>query len=287
MKYKTQMDAARNGFVTKEMKIVAEKEQMEEQTLCKLVACGQIAIPANRNHISLSAEGVGTGLRTKVNVNLGISGDCRNYDLEMKKVRLALAFGCESIMDLSNYGKTNSFRKELISSSTAMVGTVPIYDAVGYLEKELSEITAADFLNVVEVHAKEGVDFMTIHAGLNRRAIDCFKRDQRLTNIVSRGGALLFAWMEMTGNENPFFQYYDELLDLLREYDVTISLGDALRPGSIADSTDAAQIGELVELGNLTKRAWEKDVQVIVEGPGHMAMLRYKNVFAIMRLSMF
>jgi phosphomethylpyrimidine synthase len=272
MKYKTQMDAARNGFVTKEMKIVAEKEQMEEQTLCKLVACGQIAIPANRNHISLSAEGVGTGLRTKVNVNLGISGDCRNYDLEMKKVRLALAFGCESIMDLSNYGKTNSFRKELISSSTAMVGTVPIYDAVGYLEKELSEITAADFLNVVEVHAKEGVDFMTIHAGLNRRAIDCFKRDQRLTNIVSRGGALLFAWMEMTGNENPFFQYYDELLDLLREYDVTISLGDALRPGSIADSTDAAQIGELVELGNLTKRAWEKDVQVIVEGPGHMAI---------------
>lgn len=272
MKYKTQMEAAKNNYITKEMKVVAEKERMEEKTLCSLVACGQIAIPANRNHKSLSAEGVGTGLRTKVNVNLGISGDCRNYDLEMEKVRLALAFGCESIMDLSNYGKTNSFRKALISCSSAMIGTVPIYDAVGYLDKELSDITAADFLNVVGVHAKEGVDFMTIHAGLNRRAIDCFKRDQRLTNIVSRGGSLLFAWMEMTGNENPFFQYYDELLDILRGYDVTISLGDALRPGSIADSTDAAQIGELVELGNLTKRAWEKDVQVIVEGPGHMAM---------------
>ncbi len=272
MNYKTQMEAAKNGFITKEMKTVAEKEGMDVNTLRRFVACGQVTIPANINHTSLSAEGIGTGLKTKVNVNLGISGDCKNYDFEMEKVKLSLSFGCESIMDLSNYGKTNQFRKELISCSSAMIGTVPMYDAIGYLEKDLMDISAGDFLKVVEAHAKEGVDFMTIHAGINKRAVECFKREKRLTNIVSRGGSLLFAWMEMTGKENPFYEYYDDLLEILREYDVTISLGDALRPGSIADSTDAAQIGELVELGNLTKRAWDKDVQVLVEGPGHMAM---------------
>lgn len=272
MKYKTQMEAAKNGCITDEMKLVAEKEHMDAEALQMRVALGTVAIPANRNHATLSAEGIGEGLRTKVNVNLGISGDCINYELEMQKARLALDFGCESIMDLSNYGKTNQFRKQLIGISGAMIGTVPIYDAAGYLEKDLQDISAGDFLKVVEAHAKEGVDFMTIHAGMNRRAAECFKREKRLTNIVSRGGALLFAWMELTGNENPFYQYYDELLEILREYDVTISLGDALRPGSIADSTDASQIGELVELGSLTKRAWEKDVQVMVEGPGHMAL---------------
>ncbi len=254
MKYKTQMEAARNGFITDEMKAVAVKEQISAEEVRALAASGAVVIPANRNHVSLSAEGIGKGLRTKVNVNLGISGDCRNYELEMQKVRLALDFGCESIMDLSNFGKTNNFRRELISVSCAMIGTVPVYDAAGYLEKNLPDITAGDFLQVVESHAKEGVDFMTLHAGINRRAAEHFKRQKRLTNIVSRGGALLFAWMEITGNENPFYQYYDELLEILREYDVTISLGDALRPGSIADSTDAAQIGELVELGGLTRR---------------------------------
>lgn len=272
MNFKTQMHAAKCGMITPEMETVAKKEGVEPEKLKSLVACGQIAIPANKNHHSLSAEGIGSGLRTKINVNLGISGDCNDYTNEMEKVKLALSFGCESIMDLSNYGKTNTFRKELISISPAVIGTVPMYDAIGYLEKYLLEISAQDFLTVIEAHAKEGVDFMTIHAGINKRAIEAFKREKRLTNIVSRGGSLLFAWMKMTGQENPFFEYYDEVLDILREYDVTISLGDALRPGSIADSTDAAQIGELIELGNLTKRAWEKDVQVLVEGPGHMAM---------------
>lgn len=272
MKFKTQMEAAKSGCITKEMETVAQKEKMPPERLRELVACGQVAIPANIRHKALSAEGIGTGLRTKINVNLGISGDCRDYSAEMEKVKLALRFGCEAIMDLSNYGKTNTFRKELIALSPTMIGTVPMYDAVDYLEKELTKITARDFLKVVEAHAKEGVDFMTVHAGINRRAVEGFKREKRLTNIVSRGGSLLFAWMKMTGNENPFFEYYDELLDILREYDVTVSLGDALRPGSIADSTDAAQIGELIELGSLTKRAWERDVQVLVEGPGHMAM---------------
>ncbi len=272
MTYKTQMEAARKGVITKEMSAVSAKEGISEEKLKELVASGKVAIPANINHKSLSAEGIGEGLRTKVNVNLGISGDCADYTKEMEKVDMSIRFGVEAIMDLSNYGKTNTFRKQLIERSPAMIGTVPMYDAIGYLEKDLMEIKAKDFMRVVEAHAKEGVDFMTIHAGINKRAVECFKRTKRLTNIVSRGGSLLFAWMEMTGNENPFYEFYDEFLEILREYDVTISLGDALRPGSINDSSDAGQLSELIELGNLTKRAWEKDVQVMVEGPGHMAM---------------
>ena len=270
--YQTQMEAAKKGIITPEMKTVAEKEYTTPEKICELVAKGQVAIPANINHKSLCPEGIGKGLRTKINVNLGISGDCKNYDTEMEKVKTALKFGAEAIMDLSNYGKTNMFRRQLIEMSPAMIGTVPMYDAIGYLEKDLLEIKAEDFLKVVKAHAEEGVDFMTIHAGINRRAIEAFKRDKRKMNIVSRGGSLLFAWMEMTGNENPFFEYYDEVLDILREYDVTISLGDALRPGCIDDSTDAGQIAELIELGYLTERAWAKDVQVMIEGPGHMAM---------------
>lgn len=270
--YATQMEAAKKGIITPEMKIVAKKENIEEDKLMKLVACGQVAIPCNINHKSISPEGIGTGMKTKINVNLGISGDCKNYDVEMQKVDMAIKFGAEAIMDLSNYGKTNTFRTQLIEKSPAMIGTVPMYDAIGYLDKDLLEISAQDFLRVVRAHAEEGVDFMTIHAGINRRAVEAFRREGRKMNIVSRGGSLLFAWMMMTGNENPFFEYYDEVLEILREYDVTISLGDALRPGCLADASDAAQISELIELGNLTKRAWEKDVQVMVEGPGHMAM---------------
>ena len=279
--YATQMEAAKKGILTPEMKAVAEKEYMDPEKLRQLVALGQIAIPANINHKSLNPEGIGKGLRTKINVNLGISGDANNYQAEMDKVRMALDFGAEAIMDLSNYGKTNIFRRQLIDMSPAMIGTVPMYDAIGYLDKDLLEITPQDFLKVVRAHAEEGVDFMTIHAGINRRAVEAFKRDKRKMNIVSRGGSLLFAWMEMTGNENPFFEYYDDVLEILREYDVTISLGDALRPGCLDDSTDAGQIAELIELGDLAKRAWAKDVQVMIEGPGHMAM---NEIAANMRL---
>ena len=270
--YYTQMEAAKKGIITPEMKTVAEKEYFEAEELRALVAKGEVCIPCNVNHKSISPEGIGTKMRTKINVNLGISGDAKNYDIEMEKVDMALKFGAEAIMDLSNYGKTNTFRKALIEKSPAMIGTVPMYDAIGYLEKDLLEITAEDFLKVVRAHAEEGVDFMTIHAGINKRAVEAFRREGRKMNIVSRGGSLLFAWMMMTGNENPFYEHYDEVLDILREFDVTISLGDALRPGCIDDATDSGQISELIELGALTLRAWEKDVQVMVEGPGHMAM---------------
>ena len=272
MEYSTQMDAAKKGILTKEMKIVAEKEKIDPNVLMERVAKGTVAIPANKNHHSLDPEGIGEGLRTKINVNLGISRDCQNMDMEMEKVKKAVEMKAEAIMDLSSYGKTFEFRQQLLNYSPAMVGTVPIYDAVGFLDKDLDKITADEFLEVVETHAKQGVDFMTIHAGINRETAAVFKRNKRLCNIVSRGGSLIFVWMEQTGQENPFFEYYDKVLDIFAKYDVTISLGDACRPGSINDSTDPAQIHELMVLGELTKRAWEKNVQVMVEGPGHMAM---------------
>lgn len=268
----TQIDYARAGVVTPQMQLVAEKEGRTPEFIREGVARGVIAIPANIHHTALSAEGVGEGLRTKVNVNLGISGDLMNEEMELEKANIAFELGAEAIMDLSNSGKTQAFRTKLVGMSPAMIGTVPMYDAIGYLEKPLIGIKAEDFLDVVRRHAEDGVDFVTIHAGINRRTIDNFKETGRLMNIVSRGGSLLFAWMEATGNENPFFEYYDELLEILHEHDVTISLGDAMRPGCNYDASDAGQISELIELGKLTKRAWDAGVQVMVEGPGHMAI---------------
>lgn len=270
MKYKTQMEAAKHGFVTDEMKIVAEKEGVSTDYLLEKIAIGEVIIPRNKNHNSISPEGIGTGLKTKINVNLGISKDINDMELEMKKVDMALSLGAEAIMDLSNYGKTQEFRKKLIEKSTAMIGTVPMYDAVGFLDKGLSFIKAEEFLDVVRNHAENGVDFVTIHAGINRQNSEIYLRNRRVNEIVSRGGSLLFGWMKMNDRENPFYEYYDELLEICREYDVTLSLGDSLRPGGITDATDPGQISELITLGELTKRAWEKDVQVMIEGPGHV-----------------
>ena len=273
----TQIDYARAGIVTEQMRAVAAKEGICVENVREAVAAGRIAIPANIHHASLNPEGVGScldgvPLRTKVNVNLGISGDLADEEEEWRKVDVALELGAEAIMDLSNSGKTRAFRRALIERSPAMVGTVPMYDAIGYLEKALIDITPDDFLEVIRAHAEDGVDFVTIHAGMNRRVIDSFKETGRLTNIVSRGGSLIFAWMEATGNENPFYEFYDDVLAILHEHDVTISLGDAMRPGSIYDASDAAQIAELIEIGKLTQRAWDAGVQVMVEGPGHMAL---------------
>lgn len=270
--YTTQMNAAKQGIITPEMRIVAEKEHMDVQRLLEKIARGTVVIPANKKHKSLSPEGVGEGLRTKINVNLGISKDCNSQENEMEKVRLALEMKTEAIMDLSNHGKTHSFRKNLVEMSTAMIGTVPVYDAFGFYEKELEDIEPKEFLEVVRQHGEDGVDFVTVHAGMNKETAKTFMNNSRLVNIVSRGGSLMFAWMNITGRENPFFEYYDELLDICAEYDITLSLGDACRPGGLHDSTDASQIKELITLGELTKRAWEKDVQVIIEGPGHMSI---------------
>lgn len=272
MEYTTQMDAARKGIITKELVSVAKSEGMDVQELRELVACGQAIIPANKRHTCIKPSGIGNKLRTKINVNLGTSRDWTDLDMEMDKVKSAVELGAEAIMDLSSFGDTQKFRRKLISECPAVIGTVPIYDAVVYYHKALKEITAREWLDVVRMHAEDGVDFMTIHCGINKETAGRFKRNKRLANIVSRGGSIIFAWMEMTGEENPFYEYYDEILDICREYDVTMSLGDACRPGCLKDASDISQIEELITLGELTKRAWEKDVQVMVEGPGHMPL---------------
>lgn len=268
--YSTQMEAAKKGIVTEELKIVAKKELMTEEELLPLVASGKVVICANKNHKSLNPEGIGSMLKTKINVNLGISKDCKDYDIEMEKVNEAVKMGAHSIMDLSSHGNTQPFRKKLVEECSAILGTVPVYDSVIHYQRDLKTLSGKDFIDVVRNHAEDGVDFVTLHCGITRKTIDQIKNHKRKTNIVSRGGSLIFAWMSMTGQENPFYEYYDEILEICREHDVTISLGDACRPGSLADASDIAQIEELVRLGELTKRAWEKDVQVIVEGPGHM-----------------
>lgn len=266
------MAAAKRGEITAAMRVVAEKEKLTADEIRRRVAQGVVAIPANHNHRSLSPEGVGTGLKTKINVNLGISKDCASIEIELEKVRKAIELKADAIMDLSNYGKTAEFRKRLIDMSPSIIGTVPMYDAIGYHDKKLEDITAEEFLAVVEKHAQDGVDFVTIHAGLNRQTIEHFKRTSRVTNIVSRGGSLLYAWMELNQAENPFYQYFDRVLEICAKYDVTLSLGDACRPGSIADATDASQIEELIVLGELAQRAWQQNVQIMIEGPGHMPL---------------
>lgn len=276
MAYATQMDAARQGIITKEMEIVAEKENRTAEEIRQWVAEGKVAIPANINHKSLDPTGIGSMLKTKINVNLGVSKDVEDLDEELEKVNYAVKLGGDAIMDLSTHGDTKIFRRKLTSECPAMIGTVPIYDSVIYHKKDLGQLTAEDFLEVIRAHGEDGVDFVTLHCGLTRRTVEQLKRFGRTTNIVSRGGSLVFAWMSMTGNENPFYEYYDEILDICREYDMTISLGDGARPGCLADAGDLLQIEELVRLGELTQRAWDKDVQVMVEGPGHVPLNQVK-----------
>ena len=270
--YTTQMDAARRGIVTPQMEAVAKEENMSVDQIREYVAEGKVVIPANKNHKVHVPHGIGRMLKTKINVNLGTSRDCLDLDVEMAKVKSAVEMGAEAIMDLSSFGDTKVFRKKLIEECPAVLGTVPIYDAVVYYNKALVDITAEEWIDVVRMHAQEGVDFMTIHCGINKNTAQRFLKNKRLTNIVSRGGSLIFAWMMATGNENPFYEFYDEILDICEKYDVTLSLGDACRPGSIADASDISQIEELISLGELTKRAWDRNVQVMIEGPGHMPL---------------
>ena len=241
--YTTQMDAARRGIVTPELETVARKEHMSVEELMPLVAAGKVAIPANRLHKCLDPEGIGSMLRTKINVNLGVSRDCKDYDVEMQKVLSAVNMGAEAIMDLSSHGNTQPFRQKLTAECPVMIGTVPVYDSVIHYQRDLATLSAKDFIDVVRLHAQDGVDFVTLHCGITRKTIDQIRKHKRKMNIVSRGGSLVFAWMCMTGEENPFYEFYDEILDICREYDVTISLGDACRPGCLADATDVCQSG--------------------------------------------
>lgn len=270
--YTTQLEAARQGCITHEMKIVAKQEGLDVEVLRELIALGQIVIPCNKLHTSIAPQGIGKRLRTKINVNLGTSKDVTDYDSEIEKVQRAIALGAEAIMDLSTHGDTRIFRRKLIETSPVMIGTVPIYDSVIHHKKDLGHLTAQDFLDTIRLHAEDGVDFITIHSGITRKTIDQIKHHKRKLNIVSRGGSLVFAWMSMTGQENPFYEYFDEILAICKEYDVTISLGDACRPGCLADATDVCQIEELVRLGELAKRAKEFGIQAMIEGPGHVPL---------------
>jgi phosphomethylpyrimidine synthase len=272
MSYATQMAAARQGILTPQMQQVLDEERIKQDDLIERVASGKIAIPANRNHTNLVGKGIGAGLSTKINVNLGVSEDCCNVEKELNKVRRAVELKADAIMDLSTFGDTRAFRRRTVEISPVMIGTVPVYDAVARYGKAVAKISVEDFFDVVKMHAEDGVDFMTIHAGLTQTAVERLKKNPRLTHVVSRGGSLLLDWMESNGKENPFFEHFDRLLSLCRDYDVTLSLGDGLRPGCLHDATDAAQIQELIVLGELTKRCWEADVQVMIEGPGHVPL---------------
>ena len=270
--YSTQMDAARQGIFTPQMEAVLNTEPISAEELIQGVANGSIAIPCNKAHACLPGIAVGAGLTTKVNVNLGVSKDECAFEREMKKADMAVEYQAHALMDLSVAGDTRAFRRQLVEKIPLMIGTVPIYDTLTRTGKPVPEITIEDWFETVEIHAEDGIDFVTIHAGLTRKAVQRVKDNPRLCGIVSRGGSILTEWMERTGNENPFYEHYDRLLDICRKHDVTISLGDGLRPGATKDATDASQIEELITLGELTKRAWEKDVQVMIEGPGHVPL---------------
>ncbi len=271
--YTTQIDAAKKGIITQQMKdVLAVESHITDEWLLEKVATGKVAIPANKNHTNLIGSAVGDGLRTKVNVNLGVSEECNFMEVELQKVQKAIDMKADAIMDLSIFGDTRAFRRKLVEQSSVMLGTVPMYDAVAKYGKNIKDMTVDDLFAVTEEHMVDGIDFLTIHAGLNLACVDRIKNNPRLTHIVSRGGSILYEWMVKNEKENPFYEHYDRLLELCVKYDVTLSLGDGLRPGSIKDATDAPQIQELIILGELTKRSWEQGVQVMIEGPGHIPM---------------
>jgi phosphomethylpyrimidine synthase len=272
MSYHTQMEAARQGIVTPQMQQVLNDEKISAAELLEKMAAGRIVIPANKNHVNLHAKGIGSGLSTKINVNLGVSEDCCNLELELNKVRRSVELKADAIMDLSTFGDTCAFRRRIVEICPVMIGTVPVYDAVARYGKDVPNISVDDFFDTVRLHAEDGIDFVTIHAGLNRTAVERLRANPRLTHVVSRGGSVLLDWMESNSRENPFYEHFDRLLEICREFDVTISLGDGLRPGCLNDATDASQIQELITLGELTRRAWEAQVQVMIEGPGHVPL---------------
>ena len=268
-----QIEDARKNIITPEMEQVAAVEGVSAEYIRQAVAEGHVIIPLNCSHRSIKPMGIGRGLRTKINANIGTSRDCMNVEEELKKLAVAIEAGADTIMDLSTGGNIDDVRKEIVRQSTVPVGTVPIYqagiEAVGR-KKAMIEMTVEEIFNVIERHAEDGIDFITVHCGLTREAARRLKKEGRLMDVVSRGGAFTIEWMAYNKKENPLYQHYDRLLEIARAYDLTLSLGDGMRPGSIADATDRAQVQELIVLGELAQQALEKGVQVMIEGPGHV-----------------
>ncbi len=271
----TQIELARKGIISPQMKAVAEAEQLDSSYICENVASGQIAIPANINHPISGVCGIGKGMRIKVNANIGTSSDFGSMSTEINKLRIAIKYGADAVMDLSTGGDIKGVRAAVLKSSTVPIGTVPIYQAMIEAAEKYGRIvdaTVDDFFKAIENQAAEGVDFVTVHCGVTQSAIRALKNQKRVTDVVSRGGAFLLGWMIYNQKENPLYDYYDRLLDIALKYDVTLSLGDGMRPGSLADATDRSQVQELITLGELVDRAWQAGVQVMVEGPGHLPL---------------
>jgi phosphomethylpyrimidine synthase len=271
----TQIESARKGILTPQIKEVAQQENLPEEELQANIANGTACIPANINHANLQPRGIGKGLKVKINANIGTSSDFINIDTELEKLNTAIEYGADAVMDLSTGGDITAIRKTIINISSVPIGTVPIYQAgIEAIEKygAIIHMTTDDLFDVIEQQAREGVDFMTVHCGVTQAAINRLKNQKRLTDVVSRGGAFTIGWMLHNNKENPLYEHFDRLLEIARQYDVTLSLGDGLRPGSLADATDRAQIEELLTLGELVDGAREHGVQVIVEGPGHLPL---------------
>ena len=280
----TQMQYARQGIITEAMKTVAAQEKLEPEYIRQCVAEGSIAICCNINHKNLIPRGVGKGLRVKVNANIGTSSSFPDPEPELKKLAAAIEAGADAVMDLSTGDNINASRRAIIAHSSVMVGTVPMYQATveAILKRgAVVEMTKEDLFGVIRQQAEDGADFLTIHCGINRQVLKQLVEEGRFMDVVSRGGSFITGWMLHNDAENPLYEYFDEILDICEEYDVTISLGDGLRPGCLADATDRAQIQELINLGELTQKAWARGVQVMVEGPGHVP---YNQIAANMQL---
>ena len=271
----TQLELAKEGTISPQMKLVAEQEGVDAEFIRQGVAKGTIVIPANINHTNLVPCGIGQGLKTKVNANIGTSSDFGDVNTELEKLRVAIDFGADTVMDLSTGGDISAIRRAIIAASSVPIGTVPIYQAgIEAIDRRgaIVKMTVDDLFAGIEEHARDGVDFITVHCGVTRSAIAKLKQQGRVTDVVSRGGAFLIGWMLHNERENPLYEYYDRLLEIAREFDVTLSLGDGMRPGSLADATDRAQIEELLIIGELVQRAQQAGVQAMVEGPGHLPL---------------
>jgi phosphomethylpyrimidine synthase len=271
----TQKIEAQKGIITKEMEIVARDEDVSTEWLREKIASGRIVIPVNRNHRGVKPVGIGEGLRIKVNTNLGTSSDHIDLEEELRKLEVSIQAGTDAVMDLSTGGDIDAIRKEIIRHAPIPVGTVPLYEAAIEAAKKrnaLAKMRVEDLFEVIERQAEEGVDFMTLHCGVTRNTVERLKRSHRLLGVVSRGGSFLVEWMIYNNQENPLYEHYDLILKIAREYDVTLSLGDGLRPGCLADATDRPQVAETIVLGELAERAWAEGVQVMIEGPGHVPL---------------
>jgi len=274
----TLVELAKKGVVTKEMELCAQYEKRDLDYIVQGLIEGTIVIPANiyhRERENFTPRAIGKGLKTKVNANIGTSGDIENIELELEKLRVAVKYGADAVMDLSTGKHIDETRKVIVENSPVMVGTVPIYQAAKEAAEKygfIGKMTVDDIFNVIEKHCQDGVDFITVHCGVTLSALERLQKEGRLMNIVSRGGALMAEWMVYNEKENPLYEHYDRLLEIAKKYDVTLSLGDGMRPGCIADATDRCQIEELITLGELVDRAREADVQAMVEGPGHVPL---------------